>query len=86
MYSCSENEKQKRWQEIRKRQHRLIMEADRSTPAHIEQIMKSGFSMTDIKGFFIYIFIAMKIFTLYNEMFNKFFLFQDFIVVIPKMQ
>ncbi|XKL68210.1 hypothetical protein PGB90_003701 [Kerria lacca] len=45
-----ENEKQKRWQEIRKRQHRLIMEADRSTPAHIEQIMKSGFSMTDIKG------------------------------------
>ncbi|XP_065200353.1 ryanodine receptor [Planococcus citri] len=45
-----EGEKQRRWQEIRKRQHRLISEADRSTPAHIEQIMKSGFSMTDIKG------------------------------------
>ncbi len=46
----SENEKQRRWQEIRKRQHRLISEVDRSTPAHIEQIMKSGFSITDIKG------------------------------------
>lgn len=49
-FSYSEGEKQRRWQEIRKRQHRLISEADRSTPAHIEQIMKSGFSMTDIKG------------------------------------
>lgn len=46
----SEEEKMRRWQEIRIRQHRLKIEADQSTPAHIEQIMKSGFSMSDIKG------------------------------------
>lgn len=40
----------RRWQEIRIRQHRLLAEADKTTPAHIEQIMKSGFSMSDIKG------------------------------------
>lgn len=40
----------KRWQEIKIRQYRLRAEADQTTPAHIEQIMKSGFSMTDIKG------------------------------------
>lgn len=47
----SEEEKMRRWQEIKIRQHRLKIEADsQSTPAHIEQIMKSGFSMSDIKG------------------------------------
>ncbi|XP_072162212.1 ryanodine receptor isoform X2 [Bemisia tabaci] len=45
-----EAEKMRRWQEIRIRQHRLLAEADKTTPAHIEQIMKSGFSMSDIKG------------------------------------
>lgn len=46
----SEAEKIRRWQEIRIRQHRLLAESDQTTPAHIEQIMKSGFSMSDIKG------------------------------------
>lgn len=46
----SEDEKMKRWQEIKLRQYRLKAEVDQTTPAHIEQIMKSGFSMTDIKG------------------------------------
>lgn len=34
------------------RQQRLLMEAEQQqTPAHLEQIMmKSGFSMSDIKG------------------------------------
>ncbi|KAL1457580.1 hypothetical protein WDU94_007793 [Cyamophila willieti] len=46
-----ENEKQRRWKEIRNRQQILMMEAmENTTPAHIEQIMKSGFSMSDIKG------------------------------------
>lgn len=40
----------RRWQEIKIRQHRLKAEAEQSTPAHIEQIMKSGFSMSDLKG------------------------------------
>ena len=42
----------RRWQEIKIRQHRLKAEAEsQSTPAHIEQMMmKSGFSMSDIKG------------------------------------
>lgn len=41
----------RRWQEIRIRQNRLLAEAEHSTPsAHIEQIMKSGFTMNDIKG------------------------------------
>lgn len=51
---CSEDEKMRRWNEIKIRQHRLKMEADQQVvapnPAHIENIMKSGFSMTDIKG------------------------------------
>lgn len=47
----SEQEKQRRWQEIRIRQHRLLSQSEHATPAHIEQIMKSGFSMSDIKGF-----------------------------------
>lgn len=47
----SEDEKMRRWQEIKIRQHRLKAEAEQqTTPAHIEQIMKSGFSMSDIKG------------------------------------
>lgn len=40
----------RRWEEIRLRQHRLMAEAEHTTPAHIEQIMKSGFTMNDIKG------------------------------------
>lgn len=43
----------RRWQEIKIRQHRLKIEADQTNAApaaHIEQIMKSGFSMSDIKG------------------------------------
>lgn len=33
------------------RQHRLIAEVEsQSTPAHIDHIMKSGFTMNDIKG------------------------------------
>lgn len=47
----SDQEKQRRWQEIRIRQHRLLSQSEHATPAHIEQIMKSGFSMSDIKGF-----------------------------------
>ncbi|XP_033608233.1 ryanodine receptor isoform X6 [Cryptotermes secundus] len=45
-----EEEKIRRWQEIKIRQHRLLAEADQTHPAHIEQIMKSGFTMNDIKG------------------------------------
>jgi len=40
----------RRWQEIRMRQRRLLAEAEQTTPAHIEQIIKSGFTMNDIKG------------------------------------
>ncbi|KAH1003553.1 hypothetical protein HUJ04_003457 [Dendroctonus ponderosae] len=49
----TEEEKMRRWNEIKIRQHRLKVEADQSVtanPAHIENIMRSGFSMTDIKG------------------------------------
>ncbi|BES99791.1 ryanodine receptor [Nesidiocoris tenuis] len=46
-----EQEKMRRWKEIRIRQQRLMSEAEMQTPAHLEQmIMKSGFSMSDIKG------------------------------------
>lgn len=53
----SENEKMKRWQEIKQRQNRLIseqIEASMANPLsdHMEQIMRSGFSMSDIKGNF----------------------------------
>jgi hypothetical protein len=53
-YTClhSEAEKMRRWQEIKIRQHRLLAEADHTQPAHIEQIMKSGFTMSDIKGWY----------------------------------
>lgn len=40
----------RRWEEIRLRQHRLMAEAEHTTPAHIDHIMKSGFTMNDIKG------------------------------------
>jgi hypothetical protein len=43
----------RRWQEIKIRQHRLLAEADQTQPAHIEQIMKSGFTMSDIKGWYL---------------------------------
>jgi ryanodine receptor 2 len=46
----SEKEKMRRWEEIRLRQHRLMAEAEHTTPAHIDHIMKSGFTINDIKG------------------------------------
>lgn len=46
----SEKEKTRRWEEIRLRQHRLMAEAEHTTPAHIDHIMKSGFTINDIKG------------------------------------
>ncbi|XP_043283357.1 ryanodine receptor isoform X10 [Venturia canescens] len=51
----TENEKMRRWQEIKIRQNRLMAEqveqSQHTAPsAHMEQIMKSGFSMSDIKG------------------------------------
>jgi len=53
MFLHSEAEKIRRWQEIKIRQHRLLAEVNQSHPAHIEQIMKSGFTMSDIKGWFL---------------------------------
>lgn len=53
MFLHSETEKVRRWQEIKIRQHRLLAEADQTQPAHIEQIIKSGFTMSDIKGWFL---------------------------------
>ncbi|XP_043499298.1 ryanodine receptor isoform X4 [Polistes fuscatus] len=51
----SENEKVRRWQEIKMHQSRLLSEQFEQTQqaapsAQMEQIMKSGFSMSDIKG------------------------------------
>lgn len=51
----TEGEKLRRWQEIKIRQNRLLVEqveqGQQAAPsAHLEQIMKSGFSMSDIKG------------------------------------
>uniref|UniRef100_A0A182QKY2 Ryanodine receptor 3, brain n=1 Tax=Anopheles farauti TaxID=69004 RepID=A0A182QKY2_9DIPT len=46
----SEQEKTRRWDEIRMRQHRLMTEVDHSAPAHFDHIMRSGFTMNDIKG------------------------------------
>lgn len=51
----TEGEKLRRWQDIKMRQNRLLAEqveqAQQAAPsAHLEQIMKSGFSMSDIKG------------------------------------
>jgi ryanodine receptor 2 len=45
----SEREKTRRWEEIRLRQHRILAEVEHTTPAHIDHIMKSGFTMNDIK-------------------------------------
>lgn len=50
----SEAEKARRWDEIKHRQYRLMLEQQRQeqeiTPAHYESMMKGGFSMGDIKG------------------------------------
>lgn len=46
----SEREKNRRWEEIRLRQHRILAEVEHTTPAHIDHIMRSGFTMNDIKG------------------------------------
>lgn len=41
----------RRWEEIRIRQHRLMAEAaEHQTSAHFDHIMKSGFTMNDLKG------------------------------------
>lgn len=48
----SEQEKMRRWEEIKLRQHRLVAEVGgaQSQPTHIDHIMKSGFTINDIKG------------------------------------
>lgn len=49
----SEQEKMRRWAEIKIRQHRLMIEVEQTniaSPAHIDHIMRSGFTMNDIKG------------------------------------
>lgn len=48
----TEQDKQRRWEEIKLRQHRLAaeVEAQQAQPTHIDHIMKSGFTMNDIKG------------------------------------
>lgn len=50
----SEIEKARRWEEIKIRQYRLMREAQeiaqQQTSAHMDHMLKSGFSMNDIKG------------------------------------
>lgn len=50
----SEQDKMRRWEEIKLRQHRLVAEVEatqlQSQPTHIDHIMKSGFTINDIKG------------------------------------
>ncbi|XP_055693636.1 ryanodine receptor [Lutzomyia longipalpis] len=46
----TENEKMRRWEEIKMRQNRILAEAEQTTPAHFDHIMRSGFTMNDIKG------------------------------------
>lgn len=48
----NEQEKMRRWEEIKLRQHRLVaeVEAIQAQPTHIDHIMKSGFTMSDLKG------------------------------------
>jgi ryanodine receptor 2 len=47
----SEREKTRRWEEIRLRQHRILAEAEHTTPAHLDQMMRSGgFTINDLKG------------------------------------
>ncbi|KPJ17609.1 Ryanodine receptor 44F [Papilio machaon] len=51
MEFIDENEKARRWVEIKERQQILMKEAtEAQMPAHIDQIMRSGFTMNDIKG------------------------------------
>lgn len=47
----TEQEKARRWEEIKIRQHRLLANAEaHAQPAHIDHIIKSGFTMGDIKS------------------------------------
>lgn len=50
----TEQEKARRWEEIKIRQYRLMREAQeiaqQQTSAHMDHMLKSGFSMNDIKG------------------------------------
>lgn len=48
--NSSEQEKAHRWEEIRIRQHRLINEAENVMTSNMDHIMKSGFTMNDIKN------------------------------------
>lgn len=53
----SETDKMRRWQEIKMRQNRLLqdqMESHVQTSAHMDMIMRSGFSMSDIKGIYLF--------------------------------
>ncbi|XP_037915514.1 ryanodine receptor isoform X7 [Hermetia illucens] len=48
-----EQEKSHRWNDIKLRQYRLMAEAENqniASPAHIDHIMKSGFTMNDLKS------------------------------------
>lgn len=48
---CSEDEKTRRWQDIRVRQHRLRATGQYIRTNNLEQtIQKAGFTMSDIKG------------------------------------
>lgn len=40
LYLNSEQEKIRRWEEIRLRQHRILAEVENTTPAHYEHIMR----------------------------------------------
>lgn len=52
----SENEKARRWEEIKIRQYRLLKDTQEtiqvqpSQAAHLDHMLKSGFTMNDIKG------------------------------------
>ncbi|XP_055904496.1 ryanodine receptor isoform X7 [Eupeodes corollae] len=52
----SENEKARRWEEIKIRQYRLLIDSQEamqpqpSQTAHVDHMLKSGFTMNDIKG------------------------------------
>lgn len=49
----SEAEKARRWEEIKLRQYRLMRDAEiaqQQTSAHMDHMLKSGFTMSDIKG------------------------------------
>ena len=49
--TSSEAEKERRWHEIRVRQHRLRHEGRHRPPSALKQSMlESGFTMSDIKG------------------------------------